>query len=204
MSGWKSVRNLFWVSNGASGKVPEAGGEELSDEEFEALLSSSEHAVPPGVSEPVPSEALKLGAQEGVVALDFQAQYDLAGIPNTDEVEQLEGFLSRLDGSLPQASKLAAAEAFLGAIGKDRSAVLLDAERKIKRVRGILSAMEAEAQQALAREQAEIDELNRRIEQHRHQMEGINRHIEGVRHACHVEEARLQGARVFFGNVAKA
>ena len=58
------------------------------------------------------------------IQIDFQQQYDLAGIPDTDEVEQLENFLARLDPSLPSVSKLAAAQAFLGAIGKDKEAVL--------------------------------------------------------------------------------
>ena len=204
MSGWKKVRNLFWVAETPANAEPAPPTEELSDDEFAALLSGSEHAVPPGQAEQVPSAEVRLGAGEGdVVKIDFQEQYNLAQIPDTDEVEQLEAFLGRLDLSLPQSSKIAAAEAFLGAIGKDRNAVLVDAERKIRRVRGLVVAQENETRAALAAEQAEIDQLAQQIEVHRRRMEQINRLLEGVRRACQIEESRLQAARVFFGNVMK-
>lgn len=210
MSGWKKVKNLFWEgSQSPSELAPSSAGdtaneevEELEDDEFAALLSGSEFAVPPGVADSVSVENLELATSEaGEVVVDFQEQYDLAGIPNTDEVEQLESFLSRLDASLPQVSKIAAAEAFLGAIGKERKAVLDDAERKIKRVRGLMQAKEEETARALEQEQAEVNVLTQRIEEHRKKMENINRSLEGLRKACLEEESRLQAARVFFGNV---
>jgi hypothetical protein len=207
MSGWKKVKNLFWVDPGApasSGDAPAAAGDgaELSDEEFAAMLAGQPQAVPAGVADAVVPEAVRPTATaDGSVQIDFQAQYDEAGIPNTDEVEQLEAFLNRLDGSLPQASKVAAAEAFLGAIGKDRAAVLTDAERKIKRVRGVLAAHETEAKRQVDQEQAEIDSLMQAIDQRRKHMEDLNRQAEGVRRACQIEEARLQAAHVFFSNV---
>src|ERR671935_118771 len=58
--------------------------------------------LPPGT----PAPAL-------VGQIDFQALYDQAGIPNTDEVESLERFLKGLDQNLPDSSKVAAAKAFL-------------------------------------------------------------------------------------------
>ncbi|MBI4701860.1 MAG: hypothetical protein HY744_12030 [Deltaproteobacteria bacterium] len=201
----KALKSLFWQSSQgpASGadEAPAAGGE-VADEELMALLGQSPHAVPAGAFEPVDPQSVQLGvATDGAVSIDFQAQYDAAGIPDTDEVEQLENFLNNLDGSLPHASKIAAAEAFLKAIGKDRPAVLTDAERKVKRVHGIVRSKEQETQQALAQEQAAIDELQARIEQHRQLMEQYNRQLEGVRQACLREESRLQAARVFFGEV---
>jgi len=138
------------------------------------------------------------------VGIDFQAQYDAAGIPDTDEVEQLENFLTRLDPALPQVSKIAAAQAFLGAIGKDPQAVLADAERKIRRVRGILQSKQEETQQQIAAQKAEIDALQARIDEHRKNMQELNRQLEGVRQACTVEESRLQAARVFFGTIKPA
>src|SRR5205085_192071 len=69
--------------------------------------------------------------------IDFQALYDQAGIPNTDEVEALEKFLVELDHDLPQASKLSSAKAFLKAIGKSPTDVLTDAARKIRVVRAV-------------------------------------------------------------------
>lgn len=214
MSSWKKVKGLFWQSN-ASGEAEPAPAGELSDAEFAEFLGTSPHAVPPpgagfaGQNLAEPRGAPRDGgwvppAQPGSAGsfeIDFQAQYDAAGIPDTDEVEQLESFLSRLDDSLPQASKLAAARAFLGAIGKSKDHVLEDAGRKIECVRSILAGKQEEAQQGCASEQRQIDALQAQIEQHRQRMEGLTRELEGVRQACVVEEGRLQAARVFFGSV---
>lgn len=232
MSGWKKVKNLFWVTPQGADDAPAAispakdgpswgqqgrpssgqgsgkegdpsTAEELSDEEFAQLLAGSEHAVPSGPVEAVSAFRLDVNVA-GALQIDFQEQYNQAGIPDTDEVEQLEAFLGRLDSSLPHSSKVAAAEAFLGAIGKDRAAVLTDAERKILRVRGLLAAQQAETEQGLRQVQGEIDALSQRIEAHRRHMEELNRKQEAVRGACQTEESRLQAARVFFGNVAKS
>ncbi len=211
----KAMKNLFWQSGDsgvqaegapAAAVDPAAVGEgELSDEDFAALLAGNEHAVPADAVEPVePGSVEVTAAADGAVAIDFQAQYDAAGIPDTDEVEQLENFLTRLDPALPHASKIAAAEAFLGAIGKDAQAVLGDAERKIKRVHGIFQSQQQLTEQQLGAHKAEIDALQARIDEHRQQMEGLNRQLEGVRHACTVEESRLQAARVFFGSIKPA
>ena len=207
MSSWKKVRNLFWQSGdpGAppppkGGSAPPGDGSELSDEEFAAMLQGSPHAVRKSVPPAqVDASSIKVTSEGGAVSIDFQEQYDLAGIPDTDEVEQLENFLARLDASLPKASKIAAAQAFLGAIGKDKNNVLEDASRKIQRVRGILQSKEEETRAALEGEQGEIDALQQKIEGHRKRMEEVNRELEGVRQACLVEESRLQAARVFFG-----
>jgi hypothetical protein len=220
MSSWKKVKGLFWQSGAGGGAEPAPPGE-LSDAEFAEFLGTSPHAVPPGV----PPGAPPLGASSPAAdvlggtsaggwvpappggasasGIDFQALYDAAGIPDTDEVEQLEGFLSRLDDSLPQASKLAAARAFLGAIGKSKEHVLEDAARKIHCVRSTLSGKEDEAQQGCASEQRQIDALQLQIEQHRQRMEGLMRELEGVRQACAAEEGRLQAARVFFGSLER-
>jgi hypothetical protein len=205
MSGWNKVKGFFWQSpedEASDSAAAVADGEALTDEEFAAMLATSEHAVPADAADAVPPGSFETRSTAGgAVEIDFQHQYDLAGIPDTDEVEQLESFLGRLDGSLPKASKIAAAEAFLGAIGKDPQAVMADAERKIRRVRGLLQAAETETRQAFAQEQAQIDALQTQIEQHRQRMEDMNRQLEGVRVACLAEESRLQATRVFFGNV---
>lgn len=208
-SPWKKVKGLFWQS-GASEEPPAApavsesadAGGEMSDAEFAALLEGNPLAVPKEAhDDPVDVAAVRVEALGEGVQIDFQQQYDLAGIPDTDEVEQLENFLQRLDPSLPQVSKIAAAQAFLGAIGKDKGAVLADAERKIRRVRAILLGKEQETTQRLQEQQAAIDRLQAEIEAHRNQMQEHNRQLEGVRAACLHEESRLQAARVFFGSV---
>ena len=140
----------------------------------------------------------------GGLEIDFQAQYDVAGIPNTDEVEQLERFLGGLDQNLPQTSRLAAAKAFLGAVGKNVGDVLRDAELKIARVRAIRAGQEQATAAALQEEQAQIEQLTAAIEQHRARIQEHSTHLEEVRRACLVEESRLQSARVFFGNVTTA
>ncbi len=171
--------------------------------EFAELLASSPHAVPAEAA-PTPVAGVTVEYRAGSASLDFQALYDSAGIPNSDEVEQLENFLSRLDASLPQASKLAAAQAFLGAIGKGKEHVLEDAARKIHHVRGILVGKQQETQAAWADEQREVEALQAQIESHRQRMEALNGELEAVRQACLGEESRLQAARVFFGNVESA
>ena len=140
-----------------------------------------------------------VGAPQG--ELDFQALYDQAGIPNTDEVEALERFLHGLDESLPQASKLAAAKAFLGAIGKAPTDVLRDAGRKITVVRAVADAKRADVDKAASERQAAINDLQRQIDEQRSAVEALKRDLETVRSKCAAEEARLQGARVFFGAV---
>lgn len=208
MSSWKKVRSLFWQSaEREDGAPPGPSGEELSDAQFAEFLASNPHAVPPGVP---PGAAVPVGGvvpvafEAGTSNIDFQAQYDAAGIPDTDEVEQLENFLSRLDSSLPQSSKLAAAQAFLGAIGRGREHVLGDAARKIQCVRGILAGKEQETQGACAEEQRRVEALQAEIEEHRQRMEALTRELDSIRQACLVEEARLQAARVFFGSVEPA
>ena len=174
----------------------------MSDADFAALLEGNPFAVPQQEHDAtIDVGQLHMQAVGDGIQIDFQHQYDLAGIPDTDEVEQLENFLARLDPSLPQVSKIAAAQAFLGAIGKDKNAVLGDAERKIRRVRAILLGKEQETQHALQGQQEAIDRLQAEIEAHRNQMQQMNRELEGVRMACLQEESRLQAARLFFGSV---
>jgi hypothetical protein len=136
--------------------------------------------------------------------LDFQALYDQAGIPNTDEVEALERFLGGLDETLPQTSKLAAAKAFLSAIGKSPADVLKDAARKITVVRAVADAKRADVEKVSIEKQAAIGELQKQIDQHRSAIEGLNRELEATRDKCATEEGRLQGARAFFGAVGEA
>ncbi len=204
----KAVKSLFWQSEG--GEAPEASDApvEGEDEEFTAdelaafIGEGTPHTVPADEIDPVEVGTIEISTSDvGAVAIDFQAQYDAAGIPDTDEVEQLENFLERLDPQLPQASKIAAAQAFLGAIGKDKQAVLDDAARKIKRVHGVLQSKQEETGQTLTSEQASIDELQAKIDAHRERIETFKGELEGVKKACLVEESRLQAARVFFGEV---
>ena len=209
----KTVKNLFWRSDDdgegegegqdeAAAAAADDGESADLEEDFAALLGDDPHFVGADEIDPVPSESVTVSASpQGGVSIDFQAQYDAAGIPDTDEVEQLENFLSRLDQQLPHASKLAAAQAFLGAIGKGKEAVLEDAARKIRRVHGILASHQQTSAHSLASEQAAIDQLQAQINQHRERMEGLNRELEGVKKACLIEESRLQAARVFFGHV---
>jgi hypothetical protein len=192
--GWNKFKSLFVVNpDGSAPASPDAQAPDLSGLDpalAKYLVPGTESALPPGTS-----------AEQLSGSIDFQGLYDLAEIPNTDEVEALEKFLGGLDDSLPQSSKLAAAKAFLGAIGKSSADVLGDAERKIRVVRAVEAQKRAEVDATLAEEQARIDDLQRQIDERRAAMEAARKDLESVRGQCATEEARLQGARVFFGGV---
>ena len=103
-SSWKKVRSLFWQS-GQEGNPPapvEAAGadagpdggsvadSDLSDADFAALLQGSPHSVGKDVpAARVDASSVKLSTGGGAVSIEFQEQYYLAGIRDTDEVEQL-------------------------------------------------------------------------------------------------------------------
>jgi hypothetical protein len=164
----------------------------------QALKDLEKYELPAGDVAPLP-EGTPPEALTGTI--DFQTLYDQAGIPNTDEVEALERFLTGLDSSLPEASRTAAAKAFLGAIGKAPADVVNDAGRKITVVRAVADAKRADTEQAAGQRQAAVAELQRQIDEHRSAVEALHKDLEAVRSQCAVEEARLQGARVFFGHV---
>jgi hypothetical protein len=185
---WNKLKSLFVESDSS----PEAADAAMAD--LEKYQVPDEPAAGPA-SPPAPVVATG--------ELEFQALYDQAGIPNTDEVEAVERFLHGLDESLPQASKLAAAKAFLGAIGKAPADVLKDAGRKIAVVRTVLDAKRTDIEKAQSERQAAIAELQRQVDEHRAAIEAMKRDLESVRGKCAAEEGRLQGARVFFGAVGE-
>lgn len=198
---WNKLKSLFVVQNqGAaplmSEEAPLPGDLSDIDPELAKYLVPDASAEAPPPPLPASAEPAQLTG-----TIDFQGLYDQAGIPNTDEVEALEKFLSGLDQQLPQASRLAAAKAFLGAIGKSPAHVLEDAERKIQVVRAVDASKQHEVDVAVASQQQAIDELMRQIEEHRAAIEAARRDLESVRGQCAIEEARLQGARLFFGAV---
>ncbi|HKA91604.1 MAG TPA: hypothetical protein VKE22_28270 [Haliangiales bacterium] len=191
---WDKLKSLFVVKDPPADRA----ALEVTATDLDAFEVPKDAASAPS---PLPADAVP--ATFGAGAIDFQALYDQAGIPNTDEVEALEKFLGGLDMELPQASKVAAAKAFLNAIGKSPNDVLEDAGRKIQVVRVVGEAKGAEAAKVLADHQAAIDELNKKIEEHRAAMEQTHREMESVKGQCAVEEGRLQGARTFFGHVGE-
>jgi hypothetical protein len=191
---WNKLKSLF-VQSDSSKAAADAAMAELEKYHLPADATGGED-VDLGQIDP----AAAVGSGE----LDFQALYDQAGIPNTDEVEALERFLGGLDETLPQASKLAAAKAFLSAIGKSPADVLKDAARKIAVVRAVADAKRVDVDKVTTERQAAIAELQKQIDQHRSAIEGMNRELESVRGKCAAEEGRLQGARAFFGAVGDA
>jgi len=168
----------------------------------EKLMKDLEKYEVPAEEPPAP---LPAGTAPAALSgqIDFQALYDQAGIPNTDEVEALERFLAGLDQSLPDSARTAAAKAFLGAIGKAPKDVVTDAGRKITVVRAVVDAKRADTDQATAQRQSAIAELQRQIDEQKAAIEGLTKDLESVRGQCAVEESRLQGARVFFGHVGE-
>ena len=193
---WDKLKSLFVVKDE---KPVDRSALEVTDTDLGAFEIGKDAA--PSGPPPLPADAAPATFASG--AIDFQALYDQAGIPNTDEVEALEKFLGGLDMDLPQASKVAASKAFLNAIGKSPNDVLEDAARKIQVVRVVEEAKRAEGSKVLADQQAAIDALQKEIEAHRQAMEAAQREMESARSQCAVEEARLQGARTFFGHVGE-
>jgi hypothetical protein len=197
---WDKLKSLFVVRSSSAPAAGSAGAEglELAGASLDAFQVAKDQDL--GAPPPLATDAVSAG---GGAAIEFQALYDQAGIPNTDEVEALEKFLGGLDMDLPQASKVAAAKAFLGAIGKAPGDVLEDAGRKIQVVRVVEQAKREATEKAVAERQAQIDALQKQIEDHRTAMETVHRELESVRSQCAVEEARLQGARTFFGHAGQ-
>jgi hypothetical protein len=193
--GWNKLKSLFVVSpDGPPAPPPEGdAAPDLSGLDpalAKYLVPDAGAALPEGTT-----------PEQLTGSIDYQGLYDQAGIPNTDEVEALEKFLGGLDNSLPQSSKLAAARAFLGAIGKSPNDVLGDAERKIRVVRAVEAQKRAEVDATVAALQGDIDQLQQQIDAKRAEMEAVRKDLKSVRGQCATEEARLQGARVFFGAV---
>jgi len=189
---WSKLKSMFVVSD-APAPAPADPDQVIADLE--------KYQLPQGEGAPLP-DGTSPAALSGQI--DFQALYDQAGIPNTDEVEAVERFLNGLDASLPDASKLAASKAFLSAIGKSVADVVKDAGRKITVVRAVQDAKQADTQKAAGERQAAIAALQKQIDDHRAAMEAMQRDLESVRSQCAVEESRLQGARMFFGHVSDA
>jgi hypothetical protein len=188
---WSKIKSLFVVSESA------ASSSTMSADDNAAIDAAiAKYQVPPEAPAQLPPDT---SPSQLSGTIDFQGLYDQAGIPNTDEVESLEKFLVELDAELPQASKLAAAKAFLKATGKSSVDVLNDAARKIKVVRAIEAGKSEDARAGLTRQQAAIDDLQKQIDELRTAMEAAKRDLEGVKKQCVAEEARLQGARMFFG-----
>jgi hypothetical protein len=197
---WNKLKSLFVVAN------PSGGSAASNDTPLPSDMSDidpelAKYLVPEAASMPAPALPESTDPTQLTGTIDFQGLYDQAGIPNTDEVESLEKFLNGLDTQLPQASKQAAAKAFLGAIGKAHTDVLTDAERKIQVVRAVDASKQADVNATLENHQRIIDDLQRQIEEQRAAMETARRDLESVRGQCAVEEARLQGARLFFGHM---
>ena len=187
---WNKIKSMFVVS--------EQGGSGAETDPDQVLKDLEKYQMPDGEPAPLPAgtDAAALSGQ-----IDFQALYDQAGIPNTDEVESLQRFLGGLDESLPDASKLAASRAFLSAIGKSTSDVINDAGRKITVVRAVEDAKGADTGKAVADRQTAIAALQKQVDEHRAAIEAMQRDHESVKAQCAVEESRLQGARMFFGHV---
>jgi hypothetical protein len=184
---WNKFKSFFLVNEG-------------SDSTDKLMKDLEKYELPPDETAPL-APGTEVQAVVGPAGnIDFQALYDQAGIPDTDEVEALERFLGGLEQSLPETSRTAAAKAFLGAIGKSPRDVVADAGRKITVVRAVAESKRSDIDRGVAERQAAIAQLQRQIDDQRVAMEGLMRELEEVRARCLAEESRLQGARVFFGH----
>lgn len=185
---WSKLKSMFVVSD----QPAQSTDDLMKDLEKYQVPEGEVSSLPDGTS------AQMLSGQ-----IDFQGLYDQAGIPNTDEVEALERFLTGLDESLPATAKVAAAKAFLGAIGKAAKDVLTDARRKIQVVRAVVEAKRADTDKAMGERQAVIADLQRQVDEQRSAIQALQGDLESARSQCAVEESRLQGARMFFGQMGE-
>jgi hypothetical protein len=197
---WEKMKRLFVVSEAPERYASVPSPSDLAQVEAQVNADLAALELPSGQVATLPPGTDR-SALTGTI--DFQALYDQAGIPDTDEVEQLERFMGGLDDSLPQASRLAAAKAFLGAIGKSPTDVVTDAGRKIEVVRAVGEAKGSEASGRQNELQQEVNRLQAQVEECRRAMEAVNAELESVRAQCAAEEGRLQGARVFFGHLGQ-
>ncbi|MDB4955417.1 MAG: hypothetical protein JWO36_2986 [Myxococcales bacterium] len=192
--GWNKLKGLFVVQEGQPAAIS-------ADDHAAVEAELAKYQVPASEAParlPADTRPSQLSG-----SIDFQALYDQAGIPNTDEVEALEKFLAGLDVELPQASKLSSAKAFLGAIGKSANDVLTDAGRKIRVVRAVEESKTDTSRSAIQQEQQAIDDLQKQIDDRRAAIEAAKRDLDSVKAQCTSEEGRLQGARMFFGAMDK-
>ena len=81
--------------------------------------------------------------------------------------------------------------------------MLEDAARKIRVVRAIEAGKAEDSRQTIGRQQTAIDDLQKQIDELRSSIEAARRDQESVKSQCTTEEARLQGARMFFGAMDK-
>jgi hypothetical protein len=206
---WNRLKAMFVVTTDGADRQGYGQGQEQGQEQLQlqpredpdqVLKELEKYQLPPEEKAELPPNT-EGAALSGTI--EFQALYDQAGIPNTDEVEALERFLCGLDSSLPDSSKLAAAKAFLGAIGKSPQDVITDAGRKITVVRAVTEAKRSDTSARVAERRAKIAELEQLIQQERTTMESLQKELESVMTQCAVEESRLQGARMFFGHVGE-
>jgi hypothetical protein len=189
---WNKIKSMFVVTDTSDPAAMANADQVLKDLE--------KYELPPEPIGRLPSDT---PPQALSGSIDFQGLYDQTGIPNTDEVEALERFLQGLDSTLSDSSRLAAAKAFLGAIGKAPADVIGDAGRKIQVVRAVSDAKRADTEKGIGERQAAIADLQRQMDEHRSAIESLQKDLEAVRSQCAVEESRLQGARVFFGHMGE-
>lgn len=155
------------------------------------------------LGEPSNQEATLQAPKDAEASINFRSLYEQAGVLDTGEVEMLEKFLGELEPSLPQAIKVTSAKAFLKAINKSPEDVFRDAALKLKVVRALQEAKTKELNAQTAKNQQEIDALQKKIDTLREANLEAHQQIEALKARCSGEEARLQAARLFFGEQEK-
>src|SRR5215831_12496671 len=94
---WNKIKSLFIVQENEPSGAPAASADDHAVIEAELQKFQVPASEPPAQLPPDTNPAALSGT------IDFQAMYDTAGVPNTDEVEALEKFLVELEADLPQA-----------------------------------------------------------------------------------------------------
>lgn len=150
--------------------------------------------------------AAPLGAPGGILSgetLDFGAIYRAANLPSTGfGAEQMLETLQSLPAELPLETRRATVKAMLSTLGKSTGAtpesVVADASRKLAALESFESYMARKTSEAVAKNDAEIAELELQIDAKREAIQKIKGELARVQNGCEAESDRIDDVLEFF------
>ncbi|PQV64164.1 hypothetical protein B1R32_1068 [Abditibacterium utsteinense] len=150
--------------------------------------------------------AAPLNAPGGILSgetLDFSAIYRAANLaPNAFGAEQMLETLQSLPAELPLETRRATVRAMLSTLGKATGAtpesVVADASRKLAALESFESYMARKTSDAIAKNDAEIAELELQIDAKREAIQKIKGELLKVQTGCEAESDRLDDVLEFF------
>lgn len=146
------------------------------------------------------------GAPGGILSgdtIDFSAIYRAANLPpSAFGAEQMLETLQSLPPELPLETRRATVKAMLSTLGKATGAtpesVVADASRKLAALESFESYMARKTSEAVAKNDAEIAELELQIDAKREAIQKIKGELSKVQSGCEAESDRLDDVLEFF------